>query len=1430
MSQELRQTPEPASFTLRRRGDVLSFRLALPEARPGRAWLRTNLGRAAVRRREIRERVEKARPALARDWHDVRMVRVGPAEWALRLPLLEVGCFEAKAFFLPRGESEPVWPEGPNAAIKVQPALTCCAGTLYAAFVRQFRGEEQAAGEADARLIAGLEDRGYAVIPPSGTFRELARRLDHVIGRMGFRILQLLPIHPTPTTFARMGSFGSPFAAIDFFDVDPSLAEFDQRTTPMQQFEELVDAVHRRGARLFLDIPVNHTGWASKLQGQHPEWFAREEGDRFRSPGAWGVIWGDLAELDYGSRRLWEYVAEVFLFWCARGVDGFRCDAGYMVPERVWEYATARVREQFPDTVFLLEGLGGSVPLTERLLARAGLDWAYSELFQQYDRAMVEGYLPGALATSTGMGTLVHFAETHDNDRLASRSRAWARMRTALAALLSDAGAFGITAGVEWFAEEKIDVHGAPSLAWGRQPDQVEAVARLTALLEEHPAFHAGARLELLPTRSDRAVALSREPEAGGQACLILANLDADEPARIAWPADRFPAAGAVDLLTDRAVRVEVEGPRCSATLAAGEILCLGREGARRDPGRERPEVPEGQERQGLQALALDLHAARHGLRDLGSADPRDLARRLAASPRGFMAELFGHPPPVVGWSWPRDLRRHVPVPPGHHLLIDCPHRFRYRRILEGSVRGCGESLRAADGTHFAILPPLPRSRVRAQASLHLAVVEPEDTRRGDGTLVQLGEGRAARCRREFSREAVIHRHLAALCTNGRGAMAQVRGEWGTLRSQYDAFLAANLHPTAPVDRRVLLTRCRAWLVHRGYSQELDGRSLQAFGTVADGVEWRFELPSGLGRLVPLRVRLELAQGRNLARIRFTRERARGPHRLDDASPVRLVLRPDVEDRDFHAVTRALEGPEEAWPAAVAPRGDGFRFAPSSGHSLDVHLPGGRFAFEPQWCYGVPHPFEAERGLAEAGDLFSPGPLSIELAGGASAELVAAATRRGESAGPLPPAREPPPETSTTRPLLEGLERAIGQFVVRRGDSRTMIAGFPWFLDWGRDALICVRGLVAAGRVEESLAIIRQFAAHEQGGTLPNMLAGDDDGNRDTSDAPLWLLIACRDLLAAVGDRGLLQTDCGGRRLREVLPAVAEGYLAGTPNGIRVDPESGLVFSPPHFTWMDTNHPAGTPRQGYPIEIQALWWAGLRFLAEVDPDGARWSSLADRVAGSIRELFVAPGQAWLVDCRHARSERSAAEAEPDDACRPNQLLALTLGAIGDPEIARGVLLSCEPLLVPGAIRSLADRPVAFPIPVEREGELLNDPHHPYQGCYRGDEDRRRKPAYHNGTAWTWLLPSYAEALVGTFGEGARGPALALLGGAVELMDSGCIGQVPEIADGDAPHEARGCGAQAWGATELYRVLRTLLGVGGEGPAIRPSSPKMPDRA
>ena len=262
-----------------------------------------------------------------------------------------------------------------------------------------------------------------------------------------------------------------------------------------------------------------------------------------------------------------------------------------------------------------------------------------------------------------------------------------------------------------------------------------------------------------------------------------------------------------------------------------------------------------------------------------------------------------------------------------------------------------------------------------------------------------------------------------------------------------------------------------------------------------------------------------------------------------------------------------------------------------------------------------------------------------------------------------------------------------------------------------------------------------------------------------------------------------------------------------------MDPETGLVFSPSHFTWMDTNFPAGTPREGYPIEIQALWHHALVFAAEIDDTGNKkqWKDLAEKVRSSIMELFYLKHNGYLSDCLHAANGTPAKEADIDDALRPNQIFAVTLGAVNERQAVESVVRNCSTLVVPGAIRSLADRPVKRPLEIIHNGSLLNDPYHPFQGLYAGDEDTKRKPAYHNGTAWTWVFPSFCEAWGMAFGQHSTKTAMDLLMSSSQAINKGSAGQVPEIMDGSYPHNQKGCDAQAWGVSEWLRVWIKLNG-------------------
>jgi len=767
---------------------------------------------------------------------------------------------------------------------------------------------------------------------------------------------------------------------------------------------------------------------------------------------------------------------------------------------------------------------------------------------------------------------------------------------------------------------------------------------------------------------------------------------------------------------------------------------------------------------------------------------------------------------PVLEWFPERAVRKLSPLPEGHNLLVRRPYPFRARISIGGKCFNRQRAVQLQNGEYMLVFPASPKVKTPTRAQLMLSYYLNGRSVRERGELLLLPREDQPVTLQLTQREiAPVH---CALATTDLGGYALVRAAWGQLQSQYDAFLAANLNEQCPVDKTVLLTRLRAWLVHRDYVQELGLDCQTEFAvTSRQSCRWTFSIPSGMGQNVYLQADLQLSPTANQVFVSFTRlaPPSADIQALPAETPVEMIIRPDLDFRSAHTHTKAYSGPERTFPAAVKARDDGFSFAPAAEVSLEMSGAASFFAKAEEWHYNCHHAQDAERGLGADGDLFSPGYFKFNLRGGETRTLTACCQRPGEkkAPAPLPCAdvfRLPPLQTS----LLDDLREFQQSFLVRRDNRRTVIAGYPWFLDWGRDTFICLRGLIAAEKLDIARDIILQFALFEQNGTLPNMLRGDDASNRDTSDAPLWFCVAVRDFLAKTGNSDLLDEDCGGRNLRQVLSSIADNYLQGTPNGIRVCQETGLVFSPLHFTWMDTNYPVGTPREGYPVEIQALWIASLDFL--VTQAGRQDLKLHLSLARkSLMELFtVVDGQTvGLSDCLHAKPGVSAKDAVADDHCRPNQLLTITLGAVTDQMLKERIIRACLPLVVPGGIRSLADLPVKYALPISRDGKQLNNPNAPYWGHYTGDEDTRRKPSYHNGTAWVWQLPSLAEAILLTFGDSGRQIAKGLLLTCADTLTAACLGHLPEILDGDAPHTPRGCPAQAWSETEVFRVLQLL---------------------
>ncbi|HET7609156.1 MAG TPA: amylo-alpha-1,6-glucosidase [Gammaproteobacteria bacterium] len=355
-------------------------------------------------------------------------------------------------------------------------------------------------------------------------------------------------------------------------------------------------------------------------------------------------------------------------------------------------------------------------------------------------------------------------------------------------------------------------------------------------------------------------------------------------------------------------------------------------------------------------------------------------------------------------------------------------------------------------------------------------------------------------------------------------------------------------------------------------------------------------------------------------------------------------------------------------------------------------------------------------------------------------------------------------------------------------EERSVIAGYHWFTDWGRDTMISLEGLtLLTGRAAEAKGILRTFASAIRDGLLPNLFPeGESEGLYHTADATLWLFHALDRYLMATSDRALLQA------LLPQLVEIVEHHTAGTRFGIGVDRNDGLLRQgAPGFqlTWMDAK--VGdwvvTPRRGKAVEINALWYNALCLLADWHRsvgrggDGARFDSAAAQVRDSFNRRFWHDPVGHLFDVVDG-------ENGDDAACRPNQVIAISLA---HPVLARRhwqrvLRVVREELLTPYGLRTLS-------------------PKHPaYQPKYYGDL-RSRDAAYHQGTVWPWLLGPFIDAWRRAFPEDTAAPG-QFLAAFEQHLDDGCVGSISEIFDAEAPYVPRGCVAQAWSVAEILRCV------------------------
>lgn len=625
--------------------------------------------------------------------------------------------------------------------------------------------------------------------------------------------------------------------------------------------------------------------------------------------------------------------------------------------------------------------------------------------------------------------------------------------------------------------------------------------------------------------------------------------------------------------------------------------------------------------------------------------------------------------------------------------------------------------------------------------------------------------------------------------TNGLGGFASST-VLGLNTRRYHGLLTAALRP--PAGRLLLLSKLEesVWVDGRKFDlsanryagavypegyRHLTGFQLDPFPVFTytlDGVE--------------IRKSVFMVHGENTTVVQYQVARPEG-----STAPVRMEVRALIGFRDYHATTHengALNPyvHAETGLAWVRPyEGLPELFLAHEADGVDT---------AGYWYRGFELAAERERGLDCREDLFSPFCLHFSLDCRDEVSLIASTERREASdAGALREAEiarrqalveKAPPGNELVSTLL----LAADQFLVERGDQKTIIAGYPWFMDWGRDTMIALPGLtLATGRPEITRQVLLEYARHMDRGMLPNRFpdAGEQP-DYNTVDATLWYFEAARAYLQYTGDEDFLRT-----HLYEALADSIAWHERGTRYGIRVDTDGLLCAGEEgtQLTWMDAK--VGdwvvTPRRGKPVEIQALWYNALHVMHDLarrfgDAAGEeRYARLAARARRSFTPRFWNEELGCLYD---------VVDDTPDDAVRPNQILAVSIhhGMLSRTRAKSVVEVVQRELLTPVGLRSLA-------------------PGHPdYQGRYGGDP-RSRDGAYHQGTVWAWLMGPFLTAYVKAHGGTrlARQQAGQWLAGFRQHLPEAGVGQVSEIFDGDPPHTARGCIAQAWSVAELLRA-------------------------
>jgi predicted glycogen debranching enzyme len=625
----------------------------------------------------------------------------------------------------------------------------------------------------------------------------------------------------------------------------------------------------------------------------------------------------------------------------------------------------------------------------------------------------------------------------------------------------------------------------------------------------------------------------------------------------------------------------------------------------------------------------------------------------------------------------------------------------------------------------------------------------------------------------------------------------------GVRTRRYHALLLTATTP--PTGRVVLVNGCDAFLTTPGGRWGLSTQRYTPDVLHPDGFQriarfaadpwptWEFETPDGY------RVRQEIvvAHGTGTTLVVWTL--------VDGAGTATLEVRPFLSGRDYHA-THHENG--------------AFDFTPESHGSTLVWRPyrssppiavgsNGAYRHSPEWYRTFLYTAERERGLDDTEDLASPGLFTWTLDAGDEAVLLLSAS---EPERPTPDDHAVQQsrhirsaETARRAAFPKLTDRTADAYLVRRGGGRSVVAGYPWFTDWGRDTFIAIRGLcIATGRLGEARDILIEWAGAVSQGMLPNRFPDAGELPEFNSvDASLWFVVAVHDLLETAGsDTSVIRRE-ERTVLQDAVIRIVEGYAAGTRYGIRADTDGLLAAGEPgvQLTWMDARvgNRVITPRTGKPVEVQALWINALHIASTIDD---RWTPMLRTARCTFEDRFWNPERSCLFDVVDVDHASGTADA----TIRPNQILAvggLPFAALEGRRARLVVDVVERHLLTPMGLRSLA-------------------PSEPgYASRYEGGPGER-DAVYHQGTVWPWLLGPFVEAWVRARRNtptARRRARRRFLDPLTDVIATRGFGHLCEIADADSPFTPRGCPFQAWSLGEVLRVAHALDASAGTRPLM-----------